>query len=161
MSPAQPGLLMFASIPASILGGKTWTDCTHPVACCRSGSGLGRARLPSTSCACISQGNQGSFQGQAALLGQVCHLKVRDVQSVTSETKHHTQPACREQSVLAPKLSKNLAWKDGQGTGNCATLEVTMSWERYQHGHCPSAKVLLQHDARRYRGTHSSLGVQK
>lgn len=98
MSPAQPGLLMFASIPASILGGKSWTDCTRPVAYCRSGSGLGRARLPSTSCACISQGNQGSFQGQAALLGQVRRLKVRDVQSVASETKHHTQPACREQS---------------------------------------------------------------
>lgn len=63
--------------------------------------------------------------------------------------------------VLAPKLSKKLACKDGQGTGNCAALEVTMSWEHHQHSHVPCAKVLLQHDARRYWDTHASLGVQQ
>ena len=45
VSPAQPGVLVFTNIPVSILGRKTRTDRTHPVVCCRSGSGLERAGL--------------------------------------------------------------------------------------------------------------------
>lgn len=123
---------------------------------------FGKAWLPFASYTCISQGNQGTLQRQAAPPGHVCRLKGTAVKSLTSETKHHMQLSCREQyrHVLTPKLCTKLVWRDGQRL-ETGQLEVAASWECHQHSHAPSAKVLLQHDARRYWGTHTGLGVQQ
>lgn len=73
------------------------------------------------------------------------------------------QPACREQfqacagSQIVQKACLEGWTRDRQlcSTGGDHVLED------HQHSHVLCAKVLLQHDARRYWGTHASLGVQQ